>query len=453
MRRVFRLLLSALPFVSSTGIHHKGLRSAGSDGHRWSAEQHSLRASVDIPWSLGTFPDPKVNLDRCGRGGKKSHICDPERLLSPGLLDQEDAHLNVLKERVMGGQVPSLCQKDGWQLYIAVADELDRNYVARYESMEDGARAWATAIGHTWGVLDTPCLNGIMVVYMVRDEYVTVVTDEGAVASLLPADLARHVVHDAVRHFHNTPDHVFTTLLTDLESVLAGSYTENTLINMRASFFLCLVIGCMGLVASSLVTCVGYDVMARQRHGVRVARCTTKLQRAQEMFEHVLDGNPSRQPFPSLGQPESQEEATDSPVDHGRSLEGTGALMPLCPACLEKFPTTCSPGECNIVNHPCGHRIHTECAGVWNRARGLATTNPRCQICESSGAGSPGVDTAGLPRWGDSTTRMFVLANLHAQYPDLVTDVHVGSWVTSMPDSWLSDLGEPRYRSIFQPNE
>lgn len=420
-------------------------------------QQHSkLQAEthVKIPWSLGTFPDPNVNLDRCGRGGKKSHICDPERLLLPALLDAEDAQLSALKDRVMGGQVPSLCPKEGWQLYMAVADELDRNFLARYESMEDGARAWAIALGNAWGVLNTPCQNGIMVVYMVRDEYVTIVTDDGPVATILPADLAKHVVHDSVRHFHNTPDHIFATLLSDLESVLSGRYTETSLVKMRTTFFLCLIVGCMTLVASSLLTCVGYDIMSRRRYALQVSRCTTKLQRLQEMFERVADLNPRRgSPFPSLGlSPESSEASADRP----ENPEVTDALMPLCPACLEQFPTSCGAGACGIVDHPCGHRIHSECAAVWNRARGLTATSPRswCQVCDSARAGHPtSSETGGAPRWGDNATKMFVLVSLHAQFPELVSEAHVANWLGSTPDTWLSDLGQPRYKSIFQPKE
>ena len=33
-------------------------------------------------WSKEDFPNPRVDLDKCGRGGKASWICDPENVLT-----------------------------------------------------------------------------------------------------------------------------------------------------------------------------------------------------------------------------------------------------------------------------------------------------------------------------------------------------------------------------------
>ena len=34
------------------------------------------------PWTPDSFPNPKTDLELCGRGGKKSNICDPDGVLS-----------------------------------------------------------------------------------------------------------------------------------------------------------------------------------------------------------------------------------------------------------------------------------------------------------------------------------------------------------------------------------
>ncbi len=33
-------------------------------------------------WVLGRYPNPRTNSAACGRGGRSSHVCDPDRVLT-----------------------------------------------------------------------------------------------------------------------------------------------------------------------------------------------------------------------------------------------------------------------------------------------------------------------------------------------------------------------------------
>ena len=39
--------------------------------------------SVPTYWSLKKYPNPQKDIDKCGRGGKKSWVCDPDNILTP----------------------------------------------------------------------------------------------------------------------------------------------------------------------------------------------------------------------------------------------------------------------------------------------------------------------------------------------------------------------------------
>lgn len=55
-------------------------------------------AAQDVKWSPRTFPNPGVNVTRCGRGGLVSRVCDPDRLLSKTAADSVDG---ILKDVVL----------------------------------------------------------------------------------------------------------------------------------------------------------------------------------------------------------------------------------------------------------------------------------------------------------------------------------------------------------------
>jgi Modulator of levamisole receptor-1 len=44
--------------------------------------QRSVISSVSTSWIPDTYPNPTIDLDKCGRKGVRSWICDPDGVLS-----------------------------------------------------------------------------------------------------------------------------------------------------------------------------------------------------------------------------------------------------------------------------------------------------------------------------------------------------------------------------------
>lgn len=247
------------------------------------AGESAVKARVRFPWTLDMFPDPRVNLERCGRGGRSSRVCDPEQVLSKAVLDREDVRLEAAQNASASSPPPALlgalppCPDKGIQVYVAVVDDIDRSFSADYMALDDSVRAFANALGRSWGVLGTQCRNGIFVLYVVQDRYVVIEMDDGPATAVLPPDLARHLAHLAVRSPFVTPNYVLSTVLDGVVGVLLGTYSERQLQAHRAALFLSCVAAAVGLIATLVCVCTVYDFSARLRHRARLASCRERI--------------------------------------------------------------------------------------------------------------------------------------------------------------------------------
>lgn len=355
------------------------IRALGAEGSRRDAllrlSGHGLRQDAL------ELPNPREFPRKCGRrDGRPSHICDPEGLLPAELLDAEDVQLATLKTAITHGwPAPPSCEKDGWQLYVAVVNQLDRRYL-RHASLEDSARAFLLDIGREWNVLDTSCRNGIMMLYAVKDEYATVLTDDGPAATLLPGDLTRHVVHNSMRSFLRAPskEAVFVNLIGNIEGILEG-YDDARALNWRRSLaFVAVLCSCFGLTLVGLASCLVYDAYGQSRHSHRIELCKRTISRT-----NTLLLNPQQ-----------------------------GPLAESCPICGGR-----------------GRRS-------WRK----------CFVCAPPGQ-APGVRPARVPL----ETSKRVLERLCDQFPDVIDKREVERWAYMGLEDWAGELGNPPYRSVFQP--
>eukprot|EP00746_Dinoflagellata_sp_MGD_P004475 gnl/MRDRNA2_/MRDRNA2_108645_c0_seq1.p1 gnl/MRDRNA2_/MRDRNA2_108645_c0~~gnl/MRDRNA2_/MRDRNA2_108645_c0_seq1.p1 ORF type:complete len:448 (+),score=65.50 gnl/MRDRNA2_/MRDRNA2_108645_c0_seq1:151-1494(+) len=423
--------------ASSSNAQH-----AASKG---STKVHS-KVRTRIPWTLGTFPNPQVNFDLCGRGGKASHICDPENLLNPSLLDFEDLELSALdqfpqKERegppaseVASGPWRGLmksqrvsntlavtegatskegapCSAEGFRVFVAVVDEIDRDYLGQYYGLEEAAREFGWALGERWKVLKTPCRNGIIVLFVVSDQYMVILPDAGRASEALPDELSRHVAYGAVKALHVYPDEILSHALANLKAILQGSYDSHRLEYDRTMIFLYVLSGCFGLVCVLLTVCGFYDGFSRWRHLSRYRTCREKIERAHQNFQ-----------------------------------QGVQELS-MCPICIGSFPKGSENFKSGThISFICGHRFHSDCCESWShRFPRSAGRCPVCDVPQSSAATNPNDD--------ECEVKKFVLRSLRDQYPEIISEHHLERWASCNTEIWLAELAVPQYLSIWHHKE
>lgn len=408
------------------------------------------RTRTRIPWTLGTFPNPQVNLDLCGRGGKSSHICDPENLLNPSLLDFEDMELNALQtgkeperpsvhiESANEVSSPSRgsmrtsrvalategvsqhgksknavsCAEEGFKVYVSVVDQLDRDYTSMYYGLEEAAREFGFALGERWKVLRGPCSNGVMVLYVVADQYMVILPDLGRASAILPEELARHVAYGAVKSLHVYPDEILSNALANLKAIFEGSYGSHQLQYDRTVVFLYILSGCFGLVCVLLSVCGLYDGISRWQHLSRYRACREKIQNAHEVFQ-----------------------------------QGDVQELTLCPICVSSLPQSAEASKSGShVSFLCGHRFHASCCESWShRFRESTGRCPVCSLAHSSIAGHQGNEVCEVKK--------FILRSLREQYPEVISEHHLERWASCHTELWLTELSVPRYLSIWHQKE
>ena len=124
-----------------------------------------------------TFPNPRLDLEKCGRDGVESRICDPSRLLG-------EEHANKIEEYIKTIQRDTESGCGGFQVAVAIIDQIDPTWPTAATPREDAARAFAMKIHDAWGVGDRSCQNGILLFISRRDRRVYISTGSGAKTSL-----------------------------------------------------------------------------------------------------------------------------------------------------------------------------------------------------------------------------------------------------------------------------
>lgn len=427
-----------------TGSHsRKGLTRLGG--------KTAAKGRTRIPWTLGTFPNPQVNLDLCGRGGKASHICDPENLLNPSLLDFEDVELNGLQNHRTGQEhespsateiasgpwrgsarpsrpanalaihnaLPSKCEEQGFLVYVAVVDQIDREYMSAYYGLEEAAREFGWALGNRWGVLKTPCRNGVMVLYVVADQYMVILPDAGGASAILPEELCRHVAYGATKALHVYPDEILSRALANLKAIFEGSYDNHRLQYDRTIVFLYVLSGCFGLVFVLLSVCGLYDGASRWRHLSRYRACRAKIQTVHEAFQQQ------------------------------------GEDLALCPICIGKLPQVAESSKSrHDVSFICGHRFHASCCESWSHrfcVNNHCVHNPnnvgRCPVCNHTPSSAVAHQNM------ECEVKKFMLRSLREEYPEIISEHHLERWSSCHTEIWLAELCVPRYLSIWHQKE
>lgn len=122
-------------------------------------------------WRKEDFPNPQINIDKCGRNCKKSWICDPSHILSTSAGDE----LDELIERVSrsGKCSCSNCSyPDGYNIAVAMVPSMS------YSGTRAAAQSFAHYLRVSWDF--EQCDNNV-VIFISRDDR-KVYTESGQTA-------------------------------------------------------------------------------------------------------------------------------------------------------------------------------------------------------------------------------------------------------------------------------
>jgi len=328
----------------------------------------------------------------------RTHICDPEGLLSPETQTTQKKALSSFAT----ARHSQLCPSQGYEVHVAFLD-----------LPAEGLRTTAAELGRKWGVLGSKCANGIVALYSTRDHVLTISADHQLEERILPPKLEGYVERSSLGILRSTPDSVISSFVSDLGLVLDGTLTaessvvEHPLLGLQGCtlviYALCC---CFVFVVVALALSCAYDAASHYFHRVHFRRCVSKIQRVHEVFQ---------------------------------SRRG---VLPLCPCCVNEVSLQPSP---SVVVFLCGHRFHTTCANRFF----LQKPNNRacCPICDNSAKeGEMKQNQSGNPI---DEAKSFFLQSLHEQYPDIIHEDKINRWAAFHTEAWLSELECPRYNSIF----
>jgi len=179
----------------------------------------------------------------------------------------------------------------------------------------------------------------------------------------------------------------------------------------------------IGLAITALIVLCLWSAVSQWCHWAHFRACERKVKRANEAFGRC----------------------------HGE--------FPLCPYCVE--PLTSQPSPSKVV-FLCGHRFHTHCCNAYAAASGQSdSSGGHCPICQDSPgaaaeAGSARKLAAPSPSDDDSLNdgcedeaQTFLLASLHKQFPDIITEACMQRWAKCHTQIWLSELSCPRQKCIM----
>lgn len=142
-------------------------------------------SAVERPsaWDADTFPDPKRDVNLCGRKGKKSNICDPDGVLTLAGANRIEG---VLKDVWEGADpyVRAPCGSAGVIGYQVAVAVMRRMKVHKGEDAAAAAHRIAKALHAKWGVGAAACDNGVLLLLAVDDRQVYISTGQGAQKSL-----------------------------------------------------------------------------------------------------------------------------------------------------------------------------------------------------------------------------------------------------------------------------
>jgi uncharacterized membrane protein YgcG len=157
------------------------------------ATAHAAATANEKEWNPDIFPNPKRDTFLCGRQGRVSSLCDVDSVLSEQVKNRLEGLINDIQQ----GESPyrqSMCGSGGMEGYEVAVAVMKKMRVRAGEDPATVAREFAKVLHSRWGVGNSECDNGVLVLLSIDDRQVYVSTGEQSQREGLPdATLGRIV--------------------------------------------------------------------------------------------------------------------------------------------------------------------------------------------------------------------------------------------------------------------
>ena len=131
-----------------------------------------------------TFPNPRVDLERCGRNGVESRICDPHHVL-------EEDSANKIEEYIKTVQRDTESGCGGFEIGVAIVNRIDPSWPTKVTPRSKATQAFAMALHDHWRVGSAQCQSGILIFISKYDRTIYISTGSGVKHILAKSRIAR----------------------------------------------------------------------------------------------------------------------------------------------------------------------------------------------------------------------------------------------------------------------
>jgi hypothetical protein len=141
----------------------------------------------ETQWMAEDFPNPMLDVRKCGRCGVKSHICDPNKIISTANANLLDQQIMALKNstRCACSKLTCLDKKDGFTMSIALFEKMRPIKNSKDGADRSGAphrlnnmNLFAYTVLKHWQMGD--CDDDILISYSLRDNVLYTIAGQTA---------------------------------------------------------------------------------------------------------------------------------------------------------------------------------------------------------------------------------------------------------------------------------
>jgi uncharacterized membrane protein YgcG len=321
----------------------------------YSISKISSTTTTQLEWTPINFPNPRIDLELCGRRGVESRVCDPNALIS-----YESA--NKIEELIKTIQKDYTSSCGGFQVAVVIVQKIKSDWPTGSTDRETAARYFTTKIHDEWGVGNHKCQDGIVLFLSKEDKKMYISTGSGSKQFLSNRGIER----------------VLTTMRTELRK---GNFGEGVILGINA-------------IAKELSTGKTGD-----SHGEESTSTEDYLMTAIAWLVCIgicimfFSSNISKHNEYNEVKKKLKRLDRERALARSRNYQQTS-----CPVCLEDFTADDNDENGQPVRAPdllrCGHKFCRECLNEWMKRQ---QTCPICRQPVVKVGSSERITTSGPP--------------------------------------------------------
>lgn len=396
----------------------------------------SSKAPGGKEWTPDLFPNPKRDTFLCGRAGRVSSICDVDGVLSDTIKNR----LEGLIDDIQHGESPyrlAQCGSVGSEGYEVAVAVMQKMRVDPGKQPAEVAKKFAKTLHARWGVGNSACDNGVLVLLSTDDRQVYVSTGSQSQREGLSDGTLSLVVSWIVPYLkQGAYGEAMIRVVTNIGLALSGwdvAQDESTW-SIGLVFFL--------IVLTFMLFSIALSVCQTRKRNTRLKTCKQVLEKIKDEQDKVVSREWSEHRtcpvcFEAFG--ESSGETLTSTVGVDDATEEGSRLLG-------------APDRKRLVLK-CGHSVCEPCLKEW------MARNRTCPICRESvdnddgdagtvddGMATGTVGARSLANDVLTADLLYRLQRTQRMYPEFITDDVVRGWHQSGQDTgsfrmdrWVTD--------------